>query len=79
MKDIVVVSVVVLAFAWLVTTHIAIIVSLARREPRWRAFAAFVAPPLAPYWAWREHMRARAGLWALGAIAYVVAVLIASR
>lgn len=76
MKDIIVVALVVLAFAWIVTTHVAITFGLARRDPRWRAIVAFAVPPLAPYWAWREHMRTRAGLWVFGVLVYVVALVL---
>lgn len=78
MKDIVVVALLVLAFASLVTTHVAIAFGLLRRRPRWRAVVALALPPLAPYWAWREQMRTRAALW-VGALAvYAVALLLAS-
>lgn len=73
----IVVGVVVLAFALLVTAHLAIVVGLVAKTPRWRALAALVVAPLAPYWAWREHMRVRAGFWATGLILYVVSAIVA--
>jgi hypothetical protein len=72
------VGVVVLAFALLVTAHLAIAVGLVAKQPRWRALVALVVAPLAPYWAWREHMRVRAGIWAVGLVLYVVALIAAS-
>lgn len=78
MKDIVLVAAVVLAFAFLVTAHVAIAIGLVTKTPRWRAPVAFVLAPLAPYWAWREHMRVRAGLWTAGLVVYVVARVAAS-
>jgi hypothetical protein len=72
------VGVVVLAFALLVTAHLAIAVGLVTKTPRWRALVALVVPPLAPYWAWREHMRVRAGIWAAGLVLYAVARVLAS-
>ena len=78
MKDLVLVLAVVLAFAFLVTAHVAIAIGLLGREPRWRAPVAFAVPPLAPYWAWREHMRVRAGLWTAGLVLYVIARIAAS-
>lgn len=72
------VGVVVLAFALLVTAHLAIVVGLVAKTPRWRALVALVLAPLAPYWAWREHMRVRAGIWALGLVLYVVSLIAAS-
>lgn len=77
MKDVIVVLLLLLAFAWLVTTHVAIAFGLARRRPRWRALVAFAVPPFAPYWAWREHMRTRAGLWMGGVVVYLVALVLA--
>ncbi len=78
MKDIVLVACVVLAFAFLVTAHVAIVVGLIGKTPRWRAPAAFFLAPLAPYWAWHERMRVRAGLWVGGLVVYVVARIAAS-
>jgi hypothetical protein len=56
--------------------HVALVVGLFRREPRWRGAVALVVPPLAPYWGWPLGMRARAWLWlgALGAYALGVAL-----
>ena len=51
MKDAMLAGGLVLAFATLVTVHVAIVLGLAWRYPRWRALAALVVPPLAPYWA----------------------------
>jgi hypothetical protein len=67
------VGAVVLAFAFLVTAHLAIAVGLVSKPPKWRAPIALVVAPLAPYWAWREHMLVRAGLWAAGLVVYVIA------
>ena len=74
----IVVVAVVLAFAFLVTAHLAIVVGLVAKTPKWRALVALVFAPLAPYWAWREHMRVRAGLWAAGLVVYVIALILAS-
>jgi hypothetical protein len=74
-KDIIVVALLVLAFAWLVTVHVTIVFGLAKKHPRWRAAAAFFVPVLAPYWAFREHMRVRAGMWVGGIVVYLIAVL----
>jgi hypothetical protein len=73
LKDIVLVALVVLAFAMLVTVHVTIAVGLARRMPRWRSVVALLVVVLAPYWAWREGMRRRAVLWIASAILYVAA------
>lgn len=79
MKDTVVVALLVVAFAWLVTTHVTIAVGLVRRRPRWRALVALVLAPSAPYWAWQERMRVRTVMWIASAVLYVVALLLASH
>jgi hypothetical protein len=76
-RDAIVAVAVVLAFAALVTAHAALVASLAGRAPRWRALAALVVAPLAPYWGWREGMRWRARLWVGAALAYGVARVLA--
>jgi hypothetical protein len=68
----------IVAFALLVTAHVAITYGLAWRAPRWRAPIAFFVVPLAPYWAWRERMKVRAGIWTGALVLYVVATVIAS-
>jgi hypothetical protein len=68
----------VLAFGILVTAQVTLLAGLAARSPRWRALAALVAPPLAPVWGWST-MRRRSMAWLMGAIAYVVLRLVASR
>jgi len=78
LKDTILVVVVVLAFAFLVTAHLAIAFGLVTKTPRWRAFVALVFAPLAPYWAWREQMRIRAVIWAAGLVLYVIALIAAS-
>lgn len=77
-RDAIVVGLVVVAFAVLVTAHVWIVAGLLRRPPRWRAPVALFAFPLAPYWAIREHMRARGVVWIAAAVAYVVVRVIAS-
>jgi len=79
MRDLVLVIVLVTLFATAFTTHVAIVAGLARRSPRWRAAAAFVVPPLAPFWAFSERMRLRAVLWCVSLAAYLIALLIARR
>jgi hypothetical protein len=78
LKDTILVGAVVLAFAFLLTAHLAIAVGLVAKKPRWRAPVALVVAPLAPFWAWREHMRVRAGVWAAGLVLYVIARVAAS-
>jgi hypothetical protein len=78
-KDIIVVALLVVAFAWVVTMHVSIAFGLARRRPRWRALVAFVLVIPGLVWAWREHMRTRVWLWIGGLIVYLVMLVIASR
>ncbi|MGH7296622.1 MAG: hypothetical protein ACRELB_16910 [Polyangiaceae bacterium] len=68
----------VVAFAVLVTVHVALVFGLAKRRPRWRAGAALLVPPLAPVWGW-SGLRARAVLWLVAAVSYAVLRVLASR
>lgn len=79
MRDLVIVALLVVAFAFVVTMHVAIAFGLAKRKPRWRALVAFVVPPLAPYWAWQENMRMRMGCWVGGMVVYLATLVLASR
>jgi hypothetical protein len=65
------------SFAALLTTHLAIVATLLRREPRWRGLVALLPPvaPLAVYWALRERMYVRGTLWMLGLVVYVAALI----
>ncbi|MGO8993903.1 MAG: hypothetical protein ACLQVI_11280 [Polyangiaceae bacterium] len=65
------------AFAVLLAAHVALLVGLAQRPPRWRALVALVVPPLAPVWGWNEMPR-RAHAWAIAFAAYAV-VIVASQ
>ncbi len=78
MKDILLVAIVLIGFAWVITAHVSIVFGLARKQPRWHALVALVVAPLAPYWAWREKMTKRAVLWVAGVAVYVVALVLAS-
>ncbi len=70
MRDVLIVGGLVVAFATLVTVHVAIVFGLAKQQPRWRAALAFVVPPLAPYWALRNGMMVRGGIWIGSVILY---------
>ena len=63
MRDWFLVGGLLLAFATLVTVHVAIVFGLWQRYPRWHAAVAFFVPPLAPYWALRDGMVVRGGIW----------------
>ena len=74
--DIVSLSLTLLGFALLVTSHIAIVVGLGRRVPRLRCVAALALLPLAPYWALRERMGFRAAAWVCGVVLYAGGLLL---
>jgi len=76
MKDMIIVGVCVVAFAFLVTVHVWIVAGLARRPPRWRALAGLVVPPLALWFALQERMRRRATLWIGFAVVYLVSLVL---
>jgi hypothetical protein len=62
-------------FALFVTAHLAIVYGLAFRLSFWRAVLALVVAPLAPYWAARNGMRVRAGVWLASVALYTVAYI----
>jgi hypothetical protein len=64
-------GVALVAFA---SAHVALVAGLARRGPLWRALAALVAPPLAPWWGWGLGMRKRAIAWAASLALYAIGV-----
>jgi len=72
-KDLVVSIALVIAFASLITVHVAIVWGLAFRHPRWRALAAFFVLPLGVYWAWREKLRVRLWIFVAALVLYVAA------
>jgi hypothetical protein len=78
-RDATILAVLLVAFASLVTAHLTLVFSLSRRAPRWRGPVALVVAPLAPWWGWRERMRARGVAWAAAAVLYLVALALASR
>ena len=78
-RDSIVLAVLVVAFATLLTVHVALAFGLARQPPRWRGLVALVVAPLAPWWGWHARLRARAIVWLAAAFAYAVALVIASH
>jgi hypothetical protein len=74
----IVAALLVLAFAVLVTAHVALVFGLARRRPRWRAVVALFVPPLGPVWGWND-LRGRSILWGIAVVAYGVLRILASR
>jgi hypothetical protein len=76
-KDSLALATLILAFATLVTVHVAIAGRLALRSPRWRGLVALVVPPLAPIYGYREGWRKTSALWLVAVFVYVVALLVA--
>lgn len=72
--DAVIVATLVASFATLVTVHLSLIYSLLVRRPRWRAAAALLVPPLAPYFGLRARMLVRVAIWIVAVIAYGVSL-----
>jgi hypothetical protein len=77
MRDELVMVLLVLGFATFVTAHFALAFRLVKKaRPAWRGLVAFVIPPLAPLWGFREGLRRNASIWCLALAVYVVALLI---
>jgi carbon starvation protein CstA len=79
MRDGIVAGSLVFAFAVFVTAHLTLVAGLAMRPRPWRALVALFVIPLAPFWGYRDRMRARAVFWGVSAAAYVVLRCVAER
>lgn len=66
----------VLSFAAMMTAHVAIVIGLAGRAPRYHALVAVVLPPLGAFWSFREKRFLRGAGWAIAAIAYLAVRLL---
>ncbi len=66
----------VTSFATLLTAHIAIVIGLARKVPRWRALVAVVLPPLGAVWVIRDRQWLRGITWLVAAVVYIVVRLV---
>jgi hypothetical protein len=78
-RDIALLAFLVLAFATLLTAHLALALAMARRGHRSRALAALVIVPIAPYLGWRDGFRFCGALWMAAAISYSGALWLAMR
>jgi hypothetical protein len=76
--DLVLFAALILAFALLVTMHLALAFRLVLRRPRWRGVVALVLPPLAPYWGAEAGMARMALVWVVALCIYVVARIAAA-
>lgn len=65
------------SFAILCTTHLALVLGLSRRRPRWRGPLALILAPLAPYWGYGAKMRFLALLWVVAFSTYMLALVAA--
>ncbi len=73
-KDVAVVALLIVGFASFVTTHVWLAARLVlRAKPRLRGLVAFVVPPLAPIWGYRQGFRGGAALWVASLLLYVAA------
>lgn len=75
--DAVVLIALVVSFAALVTTHVALAFGLTLARPRWRGPVAFFVPPLAPYWGMEAGMKRRAAIWVTALVVYALARIVA--
>ena len=66
------------ALAAHVAAHVALLVQLARKGPRYRALVAFVLPPLAPYYGWLSGAGRLSLVWLVALGAYAVGVALAN-
>jgi hypothetical protein len=73
------VAALVVSFASLVTSHLALVAGLIVRSPWWRGPAAAVVFPLAPYWGARAGMHTRWVVWVVSAVVYAVCRWLAYR
>jgi len=79
-KDIIVLATVIVAFATLITVHVAVAGRLVlRARPRWRGLVALIVPPLAPIWAFREGWRRSGIAWIAAVLLYIVGRIAAGR
>jgi hypothetical protein len=64
-------------FGLFVSAHVSLVFVLAARPPRFRAALAFIVPPLAPFFGFREGFRALSSVWVVSLVAYGVVLSIA--
>ena len=76
--DLVVFGALIVAFAVLVTVHLALAARLLFHHPRWRGLVALVLPPLAPYWGMEAGMKKSAAIWIVALTVYVIARIAAA-
>jgi hypothetical protein len=72
-------AVVAFALVGFLGAHLALLVFLFSRSPRYRGLVALAVPPLAAYWGWRGERRTRVYLWLASLAVYTVGVAILAR
>ncbi len=73
-KDVAVVTAMLLSFATWVTTHLLIVLRLMwKRRPRYRGLLALVVVPLAPVWAHEQGWRRSCWIWVGAVVGYALA------
>jgi hypothetical protein len=68
-------AVLVAAFALLVTADVALVLELLGRRQPWRALAALLLPPTAPYLGWTSGLRAWPLAWIVALVVYLGALV----
>jgi hypothetical protein len=63
------------AFGLLVTAHVRLLAHLCFTPPRWRAAAALLVPPLAPFWGWQGRLRLWSVVWFVAGVVYGTSLL----
>lgn len=72
MRDALVLGLMVLGFGLLVTAQVRLVVVLLfAGRPRWHGLAAFLVPPLAPFYGWRAGRKVNAVVWVVAAVLYL--------
>ncbi len=64
----------VLAFAALITVHVALAYRVGRLGSRWRGLLALLVPPTAPVWGFLLGLRVLPSLWTACAVGYLIAL-----
>lgn len=79
MLDAVVLGLMVFGFGLFVTAQVRlVIVLLFAGKPRWHGLAAFLVPPLAPFYGWKAGRKINAAAWVFALVLYGVGRLIAT-
>jgi hypothetical protein len=60
-----------------VAAHFTLVAGIARRGPWWRAPAALLVAPLAPWWGWHLGMHRSTIAWGAALAAYAIGVAVA--